>query len=78
MWELVFAGLVGLVEKKRTSVSIPINVWEKLVSYFEEHERDLLDRRIKSPSGLASSWIEEGYLRAMAIEEGYLKGVRKK
>jgi len=78
MWGLMWIGLVGLVEKKRTSVSIPYSVWEKLVKYFEEHERDLFERRIKSPSGLASMWIEESYLRAMAIEEGYLKTTHKK
>jgi hypothetical protein len=59
-------------------VSIPISVWEKLLKYFEEHENDLFERRIKSPSGLASMWIEESYLRAMAIEEGYLKTAHKK
>jgi hypothetical protein len=48
------------------------------VKYFEEHEKDFLERRIKSPSGLASMWIEESYLRAMAIEEGYLKTTHKK
>jgi len=66
------------MEKKRTSVSIPYHVWEKLVRYFEEHQNDLLERRIRSPSGLASMWLEDGYLRAMAIEEGYLKAARKK
>jgi len=70
--------LVDLTEKKRTSVSIPYRVWEKLVKYFEEHEKELVERGIRSPSGLASLWIEEGYLRAMAIEEGYLKAARKK
>jgi hypothetical protein len=35
------------------------------------------ERRIKSQSGLESLW-EENYLRAMAIEEGFLKGVYKK
>jgi hypothetical protein len=70
--------LVDLVEKKRTSVSIPYRVWEKLVTYFEEHQNDLLGRGINSPSRLASLWIEDGYLRAMAIEEGYLKGIHKK
>jgi len=66
------------MEKKRTSVSIPYNVWEKLVRYFEEHQNDLLERGINSPSRLASMWIEDSYLRAMAIEEGYLKTIRKK
>ena len=70
--------MVGLAERKRRSVSIPYSVWEKLVGYFEEHENELLERRIKSPSGLASLWIEDGYLRAMAIEEGYLKGAYRK
>jgi hypothetical protein len=70
--------LIDLMEKKRTSVSIPYRVWEKLVSYFEGHQKELLDRRIKSPSGLASMWIEESYMRAMAIEEGYLKTTHKK
>jgi hypothetical protein len=74
----MWTGLVGLVEKKRTSVSIPFVVWEKLVKYFDEHERDLFERRVRSPSGLASMWIEESYLRAMAIEDGYLKGAHKK
>ena len=46
--------------------------------YFEEHEKDLVERGIRSPSGLASMWLEDGYLRAMAIEEGYLKAARKK
>jgi len=64
--------------KKRTSVSIPYSVWEKLLRYFEEHEKELLERGIKSPSGLASVWIEDSYLRLMAIEEGYLKGTYKK
>jgi hypothetical protein len=59
-------------------VSIPYHVWGKLVNYFEEHQKELLERRIKSPSGLASLWIEDGYLRAMAIEEGYLKATHKK
>jgi hypothetical protein len=67
-----------LMEKKRTSVSVPYSVWEKLVSYFEKHQKELLDRRIKSPSGLASMWIEESYMRAMAIEDGYLKTTHKK
>jgi hypothetical protein len=66
------------MEKKRTSVSIPYGVWEKLLRYFEEHENELLARGIKSPSGLASVWIEDSYLRVMAIEEGYLKGTYKK
>jgi hypothetical protein len=70
--------LVGLMEKKRTSVSIPHSVWEKLVGYFEEHEKELVERGINSPSRLASLWIEDSYLRAMAIEEGYLKGIHKK
>ena len=74
----MWIGLVGLVEKKRASVSIPIGVWEKLLKYFEEHEKDLFERRVKSPSGLASMWIEEGYMRAMAIEDGYLKTTHKK
>jgi hypothetical protein len=59
-------------------VSIPHSVWEKLVTYFEEHEKELLERGVRSPSGLASVWIEDGYLRAMAIEEGYLKGAYRK
>jgi hypothetical protein len=66
------------MEKKRTSVSIPYSVWEKLVGYFEEHENELLGKGINSPSRLASLWIEDSYLRAMAIEEGYLKAARKK
>jgi hypothetical protein len=66
------------MKKKRTSVSIPYNVWEKLVGYFDEHQRELLERGVKSPSGLASVWIEDSYLRLMAIEEGYLKGTYKK
>jgi len=66
------------MEKKRTSVSIPYRVWEKLVKYFDEHEKELLGRGVRSPSGLASVWIEDGYLRVMAIEEGYLKGTYKK
>jgi hypothetical protein len=70
--------LVDLVERKRRGVSVPYSVWEKLVEYFEEHEKELLERGVKSPSGLASVWIEDGYLRAMAIEEGYLKGTYKK
>lgn len=75
----MWTGLVGLMEKKkRTSVSIPYGVWEKLLKYFDEHEKDLFERRIKSPSGLASMWIEESYLRAMAIEDGYLKTTHKK
>ena len=65
-------------QKKRTSVSIPYQVWEKLAEYFEEHEDELAEKGIKSPSKLASSWIEESHLRAMAIEEGYLKGNYKK
>jgi hypothetical protein len=70
---------VGLMEKrKRTSVSIPFGVWEKLLRYFEEHEKELFERRVKSPSGLASMWIEESYMRAMAIEDGYLKGAHKR
>jgi hypothetical protein len=59
-------------------VSIPISVWEKLVKYFEEHERELVGKGVNSPSRLASLWIEDSYLRAMAIEEGYLKGTYKK
>jgi hypothetical protein len=70
--------LVDLAERKRRSVSIPYSVWEKLVEYFEEHENDLVERGVRSPSGLASLWIEDGYLRAMAIEEGYLKAAHKK
>jgi hypothetical protein len=70
--------LIALAEKKRRSVSVPYSVWEKLVSYFEEHEKELLERGVKSPSGLACVWIEDGYLRAMAIEEGYLKTTHKK
>jgi hypothetical protein len=66
------------MEKKRTSVSVPYGVWEKLVSYFEKHQKELLAREIKSPSGLTRVWIEDSYLRAMAIEEGYLKGTCKK
>jgi hypothetical protein len=66
------------MQKKRTSVSIPYRVWEKLVKYFEEHENDLVERGINSPSRLASLWIEDSYLRAMAIEEGYLKTTHKK
>jgi len=48
------------------------------VRYFEEHENDLVERGIRSPSGLASLWIEDSYLRAMVIEEGYLKATHKK
>jgi hypothetical protein len=70
--------VVGLMVKKRTSVSIPISVWEKLVKYFDEHQNELLAKGIRSPSGLASLWIEDSYLRVMAIEEGYLKGTYKK
>jgi hypothetical protein len=65
------------MEKKCASVSIPYDVWEKLVKNFEEHQNELVDRRIKSSSGLASMWLEESYLRAVAIEEGYLKSTRK-
>jgi hypothetical protein len=66
------------MEKKRTSVSIPYSVWEKLVRYFEEREKELLGRGVRSPSGLASLWIEDSYLRAMAMEDGYLKTTHKK
>jgi hypothetical protein len=66
------------MEKKRTSVSIPYNVWEKLVNYFEEHQNELIGKGVNSPSRLASMWIEDSYLRAMAIEEGYLRSTRKK
>lgn len=59
-------------------MSIPYRVWEKLLRYFEGHEKELLGRGIQSPSGLASVWIEDGYLRAMAIENGYLKTTHKK
>jgi len=67
-----------LAEKKRTSVSIPYAVWEKLAKYFDEHQDELVEKGIKSPSRLASTWIEESHLRAMAIEEGYFKAARKK
>jgi hypothetical protein len=66
-----------LPEKKRTTVSVPWYVWEKLVEYFEEHQNELLEKGIKSPSRLASTWIEESHLRARAIENGYLKTHRK-
>jgi hypothetical protein len=67
-----------LEKKKRTSVSIPYQVWEKLANYFDEHQNELADKGIKSPSKLGCTWIEESLLRAMAIEEGYLKAGYKK
>jgi hypothetical protein len=65
-------------KKKRTSVSIPYQLWEKLARYFDEHQNELAEKGIKSPSKLASVWIEECFLRLMAIEEGYLKAGYKK
>jgi hypothetical protein len=59
-------------------VSIPYIVWEKLVRYFEDHQTELVGRGVNSPSRLASMWIEDSYLRAKAIEEGYLKATRNK
>jgi hypothetical protein len=66
-----------LPEKKRTTVSVPCYVWEKLAGYFEEHQNELLEKGIKSPSKLASTWIEESHLRARAIEDGYLRKHKK-
>jgi hypothetical protein len=67
-----------LEKKKRTSVSIPYQVWEKLTEYFDEHQKELVEKGITSPSKLASTWIVESHLRAMAIEEGYMKAGYKK
>jgi len=59
-------------------VSIPYQLWEKLANYFDENQNELAEKGIKSLSKLASVWIEEGLLRVMAIEEGYLKAGYKK
>ena len=67
-----------LEKKKRTSVSIPYQLWEKLAKYYDENQNELAEKGIKSPSNLASTWIEESLLRVMAIEEGYLKAGYKK
>ncbi|HVP92511.1 MAG TPA: hypothetical protein VMS94_02080 [Acidobacteriota bacterium] len=67
-----------LEKRKRTSVSIPYQLWEKLANYFDENQNELAEKGIKSLSKLASVWIEEGLLRVMAIEEGYLKAGYKK
>jgi len=48
------------------------------VRYFEEHQNELVEKGIKSTSKLANTWIEESYLRALAIEKGYLKIAHKK
>jgi hypothetical protein len=59
-------------------VSIPYDVWEKLVKYYDEHQNDLVEKGIRSPSKLGSTWIEESLLRAEAIEKGYMKVAYKK
>jgi len=48
------------------------------VRYFEEHQNELVEKGIKSTFKLANTWIEESYLRALAIEKGYLKIAHKK
>jgi hypothetical protein len=67
-----------LQEKKRISVSIPYQIWEKLSEYFDEHQNELAEKGIRSPSKLASAWIEDSHLRAVAIEEGRMKADYKK
>jgi hypothetical protein len=47
------------------------------LKYFEEHERDLFERSVKSSSGLASMWTEESYLIAMANRRQILENNTK-
>jgi len=67
-----------LEKRKRTSVSISYQLWEKLANYFDKNQEELAEKGIRSPSKLASVWIEESLLRIMAIEEGYIKAGYKK
>lgn len=46
-------------QEGQRSVTIPEYVWEKADNYFNEHEKELRKKGIKSTSKLISVWIEE-------------------
>ena len=51
--------VVKMPAEGQTTVTISTYVWEKAVSYFKEHEKELRSKGIKSPTKLISVWIEK-------------------
>jgi len=44
----------------QTKVSIPDDEWQKVVNYFNRHEKKLRADGIRSPTALLRFWIREG------------------